>query len=244
MFAHLTLLPHLGRPTNSRRSRRSTACANCARSASRPTRSSCAPDVAPDPDGAEGEDRALLRRRGAERRAEWRRGDDLPRAAQPRGRRSGRDRDPQAQLDVPHPPHLEEWAKIVERIENPKLRVKIALVGKYVELKDAYISISEAINHAGIFHDAQVEVVRVDSERIETEGWARSKACTGCSSPGFRRARRQRQADGDPVRARSRRFRSSASASACSWRASSSRATSAASPTRRRAKSARRRPMP
>ena len=89
-------------------------------------------------------------------------------------------------LDVPHPPQLEEWAKIVERIENPKLRVKIALVGKYVELKDAYISISEAINHAGIFHDAQVEVVRVDSERIENEGMGALEGIHGMLvAPGF-----------------------------------------------------------
>ena len=89
-------------------------------------------------------------------------------------------------LDVPHPPQLEEWAKIVERIENPKLCVKIALVGKYVELKDAYISISEAINHSGIYHDAQVDVVRVDSERIENEGLGGLEGVHGMLvAPGF-----------------------------------------------------------
>jgi CTP synthase len=89
-------------------------------------------------------------------------------------------------LTPPHPPQLEEWAKIVERIENPKRRVKIALVGKYVELKDAYISISEAINHAGIFHDAQVDVVRIDSEHIETEGLAGMEGVHGVLvAPGF-----------------------------------------------------------
>ena len=89
-------------------------------------------------------------------------------------------------LDAPHPPQLEEWAKIVERMENPTQRVKIALVGKYVELKDAYISISEAINHAGIFHDALVEVVRIDSERIENEGLAGLEGIHGMLvAPGF-----------------------------------------------------------
>jgi CTP synthase len=89
-------------------------------------------------------------------------------------------------LDAPHPPQLEEWAKIVDRIENPKQHVKIALVGKYVELKDAYISISEAINHAGIFHDARVEVLRVDSERIETHGLAELEGIHGMLvAPGF-----------------------------------------------------------
>jgi CTP synthase len=89
-------------------------------------------------------------------------------------------------LEAPHPPQLEEWAKIVDRIENPRHHVKIALVGKYVELKDAYISISEAINHAGIFHDARVEVVRVDSERIETHGLAELEGIHGMLvAPGF-----------------------------------------------------------
>ena len=89
-------------------------------------------------------------------------------------------------LAPPHPPQLEEWAKIVERIENPKRRVKIALVGKYVELKDAYISISEAINHAGIFHDAQVDVVRIDSELIETDGLTQVDGIHGMLvAPGF-----------------------------------------------------------
>jgi CTP synthase len=89
-------------------------------------------------------------------------------------------------LNVPHSPQLEEWAKIVERIENPKRRVTIALVGKYVELKDAYISISEAINHAGIFHDCAVDVVRVDSERIEQEGLHDLEGIHGMLvAPGF-----------------------------------------------------------
>jgi CTP synthase len=89
-------------------------------------------------------------------------------------------------LETPHPPQLEEWAKIVERIENPQHHVKIALVGKYVELKDAYISISEAINHAGIYHDARVEVVRIDSERIENEGLGALEGIHGMLvAPGF-----------------------------------------------------------
>jgi CTP synthase len=70
----------------------------------------------------------------------------------------------------PHVPDLEAWVKIVERIENPSARARIALVGKYVELKDAYISIVEAVNHAGIFHDVAVEIVSLDSERVEKEG--------------------------------------------------------------------------
>jgi CTP synthase len=86
----------------------------------------------------------------------------------------------------PRPPQLEDWAKIVERIENPKNRLRIALVGKYVELKDAYISITEAINHAGIFHDAAVEIVRIDSERFEKESLDVLRTVDGILvAPGF-----------------------------------------------------------
>ncbi len=82
-------------------------------------------------------------------------------------------------------------------------RVRIALVGKYVELKDAYISINEALNHAGIHHDARVEIVRVDSETVEDEGTgvaARRRRDSGRARLRF--ARRQRQAARDPAFAR------------------------------------------
>ncbi len=84
------------------------------------------------------------------------------------------------------PPQLEDWAAIVDRIENPHSRVRVALVGKYVELKDAYISITEAIAHAGIYHDVAVDVVRVDSERIEAEGLGALDDVDGVLvAPGF-----------------------------------------------------------
>ncbi|MBZ4664151.1 MAG: synthase [Caloramator sp.] len=53
---------------------------------------------------------------------------------------------------------LTEWKVIVERLKNLKHRVKIALVGKYVELHDAYMSVVEALKHAGIYNDADVEI--------------------------------------------------------------------------------------
>ncbi len=84
------------------------------------------------------------------------------------------------------PPQLEDWSAIVERIRQPKGRLRVALVGKYVELKDAYISISEAIAHAGIYHDVAVDVVRIDSERIETEGPGALEDVDGVLvAPGF-----------------------------------------------------------
>ncbi len=84
------------------------------------------------------------------------------------------------------PAELEEWGAVADRIQNPRGRVKVALVGKYVELKDAYISISEAIAHAGIYHNVAVDVVRVDSERIETEGLSALGEVDGVLvAPGF-----------------------------------------------------------
>ena len=68
------------------------------------------------------------------------------------------------------PPALEDWAEIVDRIMAPTRHCRVALVGKYVELKDAYISIAEALYHSGIHHNAQVEIVRIDSETVENEG--------------------------------------------------------------------------
>ena len=86
----------------------------------------------------------------------------------------------------PGPPRLEDWATMVERIARPAQRLRIALVGKYVELKDAYISINEALYHSGIFHDSSVDVVRVDSETIEEEGLGALEGVDGILvAPGF-----------------------------------------------------------
>ncbi|HEY1727805.1 MAG TPA: CTP synthase [Candidatus Baltobacteraceae bacterium] len=89
-------------------------------------------------------------------------------------------------LRVQHPARLEEWAAMVERIDRPAHRLRIALVGKYVELKDAYISINEALYHAGIYHDASIEIVRVDSETIEEQGVGVLDGAEGILvAPGF-----------------------------------------------------------
>lgn len=65
---------------------------------------------------------------------------------------------------------LTEWERIVEKIKNPSHSVAIAVVGKYLELKDAYKSLTEAITHGGIANDCMVQVKSVDAERIEREG--------------------------------------------------------------------------
>lgn len=63
---------------------------------------------------------------------------------------------------------LSEWEEIVKRVKNPSANVKIALVGKYVELHDAYLSVAESLCHAGIANDAKVDIKWVHSEEIES----------------------------------------------------------------------------
>ncbi|MBV8339545.1 MAG: CTP synthase, partial [Candidatus Eremiobacteraeota bacterium] len=65
---------------------------------------------------------------------------------------------------------LEDWRSMVRRIARPKEAVRVALVGKYVELKDAYISINEALYHAGVAQNTAVEIMRIDSETLEERG--------------------------------------------------------------------------
>jgi CTP synthase len=65
------------------------------------------------------------------------------------------------------PPDLQEWRDLVNRIRAPKPSVPIALVGKYVELHDAYISVSEALHHAALHHGWDVDLRHVSSEGLE-----------------------------------------------------------------------------
>jgi CTP synthase len=64
-------------------------------------------------------------------------------------------------------PDLERWTEPIERAEEARRTVRIALVGKYVRLEDAYLSVCEALRHAAALHDARVKVEWVDSERLE-----------------------------------------------------------------------------
>jgi len=66
---------------------------------------------------------------------------------------------------------LSAWReKVVKRIKHPSGKVKIAVVGKYIELQDAYKSIYEALLHGGIANDVEVEIKRVDSEKVSASG--------------------------------------------------------------------------
>ena len=65
---------------------------------------------------------------------------------------------------------LDDWHDLIHRLRNPKHEISIAVVGKYSEHKDAYKSIYESLDHAGISNRAQVRIQRIHSEAVEREG--------------------------------------------------------------------------
>lgn len=71
-------------------------------------------------------------------------------------------------IDAPSP-DLREWTAMVERIKSRPNHVNIGLVGKYVGLHDAYLSVAEALRHAGYFYNTHVHIHWIDSEEITTE---------------------------------------------------------------------------
>ena len=66
-------------------------------------------------------------------------------------------------------PELTEWTQMVDRIRNRDKNVNIALVGKYVALHDAYLSVAEALRHAGYYHNTNVTIHWIDSEELNME---------------------------------------------------------------------------
>jgi len=63
-------------------------------------------------------------------------------------------------------PHLEPWVDLVHRLKNPARKVRIAIVGKYIHLRESYKSLNEALIHGGIANDAEVELDFVDAEQV------------------------------------------------------------------------------
>ena len=89
-------------------------------------------------------------------------------------------------LNLENPkPDLSEWHAMVERQKAAHKQVTIGLVGKYVALQDAYLSVAEALRHGGIVNDAKVEILWIDSEKITREtAPAMLGACDGIIVPG------------------------------------------------------------
>jgi CTP synthase len=68
------------------------------------------------------------------------------------------------------PANLGDWERLVERIKNPRGSVNIALIGKYLGLKDSYKSLSEALHHGGFAHTTRVDITWIDAETLATDG--------------------------------------------------------------------------
>ena len=68
-------------------------------------------------------------------------------------------------------PNLSEWTGLVESIKSLSQSVTIGLVGKYVELHDAYLSVAEALRHAGFYHKTQVDIKWINSEEITEDNY-------------------------------------------------------------------------
>jgi CTP synthase len=84
-----------------------------------------------------------------------------------------------------NPPDLSQWQAMVELIKSPRQPIKIALVGKYVELRDAYFSVREALYHAALHHGRELELSWVPSETLENNGdYSALRSIQGIIVPG------------------------------------------------------------
>lgn len=82
-------------------------------------------------------------------------------------------------------PKMDSWEEIVKRIWEPKHEVNIAMVGKYVDLTESYKSLTEALTHGGIANNCKVNIMYVDSEKLETEDLSKHlKGMDGILVPG------------------------------------------------------------
>ena len=80
---------------------------------------------------------------------------------------------------------MTEWNEMLGRVKNPKSTVTIGLVGKYVQLHDAYLSVAEALRHAGYALESRVDIRWIDSETITSENVGEALAgCSGIIVPG------------------------------------------------------------
>jgi CTP synthase len=86
-------------------------------------------------------------------------------------RRAGLDREVYSAFGLPQQRDIDlsHWEKVSDAIHNPRIRVNVAVIGKYVSLKDAYKSVVEALTHGGIANAAEVAISWIDATRFETE---------------------------------------------------------------------------
>ena len=86
-------------------------------------------------------------------------------------------------LDCP-PASLEKWEQVIDGIQNPEREVTVGMVGKYTGLPDSYISINEALGHAGIRTRTRVRIDHIEAEELEQDGLARLEHVDAVLVPG------------------------------------------------------------
>jgi CTP synthase len=86
--------------------------------------------------------------------------------------------------DAEHQAQLDGWTRLVERIHSPRGRVTVAVVGKYVALPDAYLSVIESLHHAGYHHDVAIDICWVPSEKLDQGDTSLLRGVAGIVVPG------------------------------------------------------------
>ncbi|MGB9672764.1 MAG: CTP synthase [Anaerolineales bacterium] len=82
-------------------------------------------------------------------------------------------------------PNWKDWEELIEKVKRPKPIVKVALVGKYVELHDAYMSVREALKHAALYEEVEIDLAWVHSSDLEKgKGWDVVREADGIIVPG------------------------------------------------------------
>src|SRR5258708_7159352 len=86
--------------------------------------------------------------------------------------------------EAAHTPEHGPWIQLVDRIKHPKATVPIAIVGKYIALPDAYLSVIESLKHAGIHHNLAIDIRWVSSEKIDAGDTSPLMGVAGIVGPG------------------------------------------------------------
>lgn len=81
-------------------------------------------------------------------------------------------------------PDISTWEQVIQAISHPKDKVRVGLIGKYLELHDSYKSVIESLKHGGIYHQTEVEIVSIDAEALEHSGLKHLEKLNGILIPG------------------------------------------------------------
>src|SRR5712691_9423461 len=87
-------------------------------------------------------------------------------------------------FEIEAQPELAPWAELINRIKHPRAKVPIAIVGKYIALPDAYLSVIESLRHAGIYHGLEIDIRWVSSEKLDAGDTSSLMGVAGIVVPG------------------------------------------------------------